>query len=366
MKLVAECSKAVAEAVRMSRPAVIAAYPITPQTHIVERLAEMVADGEFNCEFITVESEFAALSVVQGASARGVRTYSATSSQGLALMHEVLHATSGLRLPIVMNVANRALSAPINIWNDHSDSMAARDTGWLQLHSENPQEALDLTLQAFRIAEDPKVSLPAMVCLDGFILTHVLEPVDLPTQDQVDKLIPKFKPNVILDPDNPVTIGPIAYPDTYMDFKADQDEAMRYSEKIIDETQKKFEKIFGRKYSRVETYNLDKSDTAVMAMGSLVGTLKEFSDENNVGVIKVGAFRPFPTDLLRKCTKDLSKIIVLDKALSFGSFPPLFGEVSAALYGSGIKLQSSICGLGGRDVTFDHIKQALEGKEWLF
>lgn len=365
MRKVIEGSHAVAEAVKLCKPLVVAAYPITPQTHIVERIADFVADGDMKCEYVPVESEFAALSVVQGASARGVRVYSSTSSQGLALMHEALHATSGLRLPVVMNVANRALSAPINIWNDQSDSMAQRDTGWLQFYVENAQEAFDHTVIAYRVAEDPRVSLPAMVGMDGFILTHSVEPADIPSQAQVDKFLPPFKPNIRLDPDAPLTIGPIAFPDSYMEMKYDQQQVTLDSLKVIEQSNKEFGKVFGRKYSPVETYNLDKSDTAILAIGSVVGTLKDFSDKNKVGVIHLRLFRPFPIELLKKTLAKVNKLIVLEKAVSYGSYAPVFTEVATAMYGSGMKLQSSICGLGGRDVTFNHIKAALGGKQWL-
>lgn len=221
-----EVSLAVSEAVKMARVDAVAAYPITPQTHIVEELSQMVADGDLDADFIMVESEHSAMSACCGTSAVGARTFTATAAQGLALMHEILFIASGLRLPIVMAIANRALSAPISIWGDHSDVMAERDTGWIQFFAETGQEAFDLTIQAFKIAEDKRVLTPAAVNLDGFTLSHVIEPFDMPDQEEVDAFLPTFEPQVILDPDNPVTMGPVGFPEIYTEIKKQQNEAL--------------------------------------------------------------------------------------------------------------------------------------------
>ncbi|HIH44050.1 MAG TPA: pyruvate ferredoxin oxidoreductase, partial [Candidatus Methanoperedenaceae archaeon] len=269
MKVV-EGSCAVAHAVKVCRPNVISAYPITPQTHIVEHLSQFTADGEIpNCTSINVESEFSALSALVGASAAGARSYSATTSQGLALMHEVLFNASGMRLPMVMTVANRALSAPINIWNDQQDSIAQRDAGWIQLYAENVQEAADMTPQAYKIAEDRDVLLPVMVCMDGFILTHVYEPVVLLEQNITDEFLPRYAPEFVLDPKKPMSFGAFADPGTYTEFRYRQEKAMSVALKKIEEVANEFRDVYGRYYGGlIDGYALDDAEIVIMAMGS--------------------------------------------------------------------------------------------------
>ncbi|MEA3229610.1 MAG: pyruvate ferredoxin oxidoreductase, partial [archaeon] len=281
---VIEGSMAVAEAVRLCNPDVIAAYPITPQTHIVEYLAKMSADGTLKSKHIEVESEFSAISAVTGASAAGSRAYTASSSQGIALMHEVLFATAGMRLPVVMNIVNRALSAPINIWNDHQDTISERDSGWIQLYAETSQEVMDLTIQAFKIAEHKKVLLPIMICLDGFFISHTFEPVDIPDQKKVDRFLPKYRPDhAYLDPEKPMTQGPFAFPKPYIESRKDLSDAIDGSAEIIKAVSKDFRKHFGRQNGNglIETYNLKGKKTAMVTLGSLAGTVKEASDRND-------------------------------------------------------------------------------------
>ncbi|MCL7413067.1 MAG: pyruvate ferredoxin oxidoreductase, partial [ANME-2 cluster archaeon] len=304
---VVEGSYAVAHAVKVCKPNVISAYPITPQTHIVEDLSQFMADGEIpNCEYINVESEFSAISTLVGASVAGARTYSSTTSQGLELMHEVLFNTSGMRLPIVMTVANRAVSAPINIWNDHQDSISQRDTGWMQLFAEDTQEAADMTAQAYKVAEDKNVMLPAMVCMDGFILSHVYEPVILLEQDLTDEYLPGFEPEHILDPANPKTFGAFADPSTYTEFRYLQQKGMDTALEKIGKAADDFNRIFGRYYGGlIDTYESEDAEILIMAMGSVVGTIKDVIDRARsegvkVGLVKVRSFRPFPVDVIRK------------------------------------------------------------------
>lgn len=372
MKKVIECSMAIAEAVKLCKPLVIPMYPITPQTHIVERLADLISDGKLDAEMIHVESEHSAISAAIGSVASGVRTFTATASQGLALMHEVLFIASGMRLPIVMAVANRALSAPINIWNDHQDSISERDCGWIQLYVESSQEAVDTIIQAFKIAEDGKVLLPIMVCLDGFTLSHVFEQVDIPEQKKVDKFLPKYKPLFTLDPKKPVTMGPIGYPNVYMQFRKDLQDAIINSKSIIKKTNNDFRNIFGRSYGDglIETYKITDAEYAIIGMGTLCGTTKVVVDElrskgEKVGLIKLKCFRPFPKDELVKVTNNLKRIAVLDRNISLGNDGALFTEVKAILSNKNIK--GYIIGLGGKDITKDHIKEALKmgKKKWL-
>jgi len=373
---VIEASMAVAIGTKLCEPAVIPMYPITPQTHIVERLADFINDGELNTEMIHVESEHAAISAAIGSSAMGVRTFTATASQGLALMHEVLHIVSGMRLPVVMAVANRALSAPINIWNDHQDSVSARDTGWIQLYVETAQEALDTVIMGFKIAEDHKVLLPVMVCIDGFTLSHVYEPVDIPLQAQVRRFLPKIKPVHTLDPKKPVTMGPVGFPNSFMEFKKQEQDAMLGSKKIIKKAHADFAKQFKRKYAdgMLEGYKLAGAETAIVAMGTIVSTARVVVDEmrkegKKVGLIKVKCFRPFPDDELRHMTRKLKRLAVVDRDISLGQEGALASDIKSALYGSKIKVKGFIAGLGGRDVTPKDIRYMLSRKdtkqEWI-
>ncbi|AEA46813.1 2-ketoisovalerate ferredoxin oxidoreductase subunit alpha [Archaeoglobus veneficus] len=363
--VVQEGSHSIAEAVALCRPDVIAAFPITPQTHIVERLAELVANGTLDAEFVNVESEHSALSLIAGAEACGMRTYTATSSQGLALMHEVLHAVSGMRLPVVMTVANRALSAPLNIWNDHSDSMSQRDTSWMQFYAESVQEAVDLTIQAYRIAESSDVMLPAMICMDGYVLTHTYEPVILPDRALVDEFLPPYEPEYRLDPENPMTFGVYALPSDYMEFKWEQQKAMENAKRRIIRANREYRKMFGRTYGNglIETYNMDGAEVALIAMGSICGTIKEAIEHmNGVGLVRLRTYRPFPFDELRNTLKDVETVVVIDRAFSYGFEGPLFSEVKAALYtmDSRPKVCNFVVGLGGRDTRIADVEEIVE------
>jgi pyruvate ferredoxin oxidoreductase alpha subunit len=361
-----EGSIAVAEAARLCRPDVVSAYPITPQTHIVEALAEMVADCKLDAEYITVESEFSALSACLGAVAAGSRAYSATTSQGLFLMFEVCFNLAGMRLPMVMTVANRAVSAPISIWNDQQDSISLRDSGWIQFYAEDNQEAADLHYLAYKVAEDHQVLLPAMVCFDGFILTHTYEPVDMPTQEQVDAYLPKFVPHEKLDAQDPISFGMLATPDYYMEFRYANDQALQRSKEKIREAGKEFGAKFGRDYSAfVEGYRLEDAETVIVALGSLCGTVKEAIDEmraagKQVGLLKIRVFRPFPGQELAAALKGAKRIAVLDKNISLGSKGAVALEVKDALYGSGIPVLDYIVGLGGRDIRKRDIARIVE------
>ncbi len=378
MKEVVEASIAVAKAVKLCRVKVCPMYPITPSTHIPEKIAEFIFNGEMDAEMIHVESEHSAASAMIGSVATGVRSFTATSSQGLALMFEILPILSGMRLPCVMTVANRALSAPINIWNDHSDSVSARDQGWIQLWVESSQEALDATIQAFKISEHKDVLLPAMVNLDGFTLSHVWEPVDVPEQEKVDKFLPEFKPRDILDPENPKTFGPIGFPTHFMEFKQMQQKAMEKAEEVISEVNSEYKKRFGMGYGNglIETYKADDAEYALIGMGSLCGTARVVVDKLRknglkAGLIRIRSLRPFPKKDLQKDAENLKGIAVIDRHISLGYEGPLYTDVKSALFGSDIKINSYIGGLGGRDITLQHIERTFNdlknGKEggWL-
>jgi pyruvate ferredoxin oxidoreductase alpha subunit len=362
MMHITEGSHAVAEAVRLCRPQVISAYPITPQTHIVEALAEIVADCQLDAEYITVENELSALSACVGASAAGSRTYSATTSQGLALMFEVCFNAAGMRLPIVMSIANRALGAPLSIWNDQQDSISLRDSGWLQFYAEDNQEATDLHFLAYRVAEDHSVLLPALVCFDGFILSHTYEPVDMITQEDADRFLPKFSPYERLDAADPISFGMYATPDYYLEFRYEMDRVLKQSKEIIHNAGKEFGSMFGRDYSAmIEGYRLEDADTAIVAMGSICGTTKDSIDEmrdegKKVGLLKIRVYRPFPTEEVAKALSHVQRVAVLDKNISLGAKGAVALEVRDALYSSGIPVKDFIIGLGGRDVRKKDIK----------
>ncbi len=358
MKAFIEGSQAVAEAVRMIKPKVVCAYPITPQTHIVERLSVMVADGALKSEYVNVESEHSAASVVLGSTATGARSYTATSSQGLILMSEVLFNIAGMRLPVILTCVNRALSAPINIWNDHQDSMTIRDAGWMQFYAENNQESHDLHFLAYKIAENKDIMLPAMVCMDGFILSHGYEVVDLATQEQVDKYLPFYKPAYKLDPKEPLTMGLLGAPDVYMETRYAIQKTMEEALPIIEKEEAEFEKIFGRKASHiVEEYRLEDAEKVLVAMGSISGTIKDVVDSlrekgEKVGLLKIVCYRPFPEERVYKALKSAKKIGVIDKAISLGSSGPLHLEIAALMQSKGESkpVSSFIAGLGGRDI----------------
>ena len=360
-----EGSKAVADTVAACRPQVICAYPISPQTHIVEGLSQLVKNGTLeNCEFINVESEFAAMSVAIGASATGARTYTATASQGLLYMVEAVYNASGLGLPIVMTVANRAIGAPINIWNDHSDSMSQRDSGWIQIYAETNQEAADLHVQAFKIAEE--LSLPVMVCMDGFILTHAYERVDIPEQNQVDRFLPAFKPRQVLDPSNPVSIGAMVGPEAFTEVKYMAHKKTQLALDVIPRVAHEFQEVFGRSTGGlIRGYKLDGAQTIVIALGSVLGTIKDVVDEMvaadiAIGVLGIIAFRPFPTEAVRAALSHAKRVIVLEKAFQVGIGGIVIENVRASLRGTATKDYTLIAGLGGRPITKQSLRKFLD------
>lgn len=351
-----EGSHAVAEAVALCRPEVICAYPISPQTHIVEGIGAMVKAGELkDCEFINVESEFAAMSVAIGASAAGARAYTATASQGLLFMAEAVYNASGLGLPIVMTVANRAIGAPINIWNDHSDSLSQRDCGWIQLFAETNQEALDLHIQAFKLAEE--LSLPVMVCMDGFILTHAYERVDMPTQAQVDAFLPPYEPRQVLDPADPVSIGAMVGPEAFMEVRYLAHAKQMQALERIPQLAQEFKDVFGRDTGGLtHTYRTEDADTIVVAMGSVLGTIKDTVDEmrdagDNVGVLGITSYRPFPLAAVRSALQQAKRVVVLEKSLAVGIGGILSTDVRMALSGIHLHGYTVVAGLGGRAIT---------------
>jgi pyruvate ferredoxin oxidoreductase alpha subunit len=359
-----EVSIAVADAVRLANADVVAAYPITPQTHIVEHLAELVADGELDAEYIPVESEHSAMSACLGSAAAGGRTFTATSSQGLALMNEVIYVAAPMRLPIVMAVANRAMSAPLSIWPDHSDIMSVRDTGWIQIITENGQQAVDNVICAFRIAEDQRVLLPVMFHLDGFTLTHVVEPIIFPEQEAVNKFLPKNRFPLPLNPDRPVAMGEFAPPFIFTETKWAHEVALRNSKKVILQVWDEFNKAFGRKYLPIEKYQSEGTKVVIMTMGSAGETASVAIDElrgegMDVGQIRLRLWRPFPFEELREAVKDADILIVMDRAISFGGpGGPVASEVKAALYNQvkKPKIVSYVISLGGRDTTVSGFK----------
>lgn len=360
-----EGSHAVAEAVALSRPEVICAYPISPQTHIVEGLGELVKDGTLSpCEFINVESEFAAMSVAIGSSAAGARTYTATASQGLLFMAEAVYNASGLGLPIVMTVANRAIGAPINIWNDHSDSMSQRDCGWIQLFAESNQEALDLHIQAFKLGEE--LSMPVMVCMDGFILTHAYERVDMPEQAEVDAFLPPYEPRQVLDPSEPVSIGAMVGPEAFMEVRylahAKQLSALDAIPRIADEFKDRFGRASG---GLVRTYKTDDAETIVVALGSVLGTLKDTVDEMRAGGTKIGvlgiqSYRPFPMAAVRAALQHAKRVVVLEKSFSVGLGGIVSTDVRLAMAGIHVKGYTVVAGLGGRAITQASLHRTLK------
>lgn len=359
-----EVSIAMAEAVGQCDVDAIAAYPITPQTHVVEHLSELVADGVLDAEFIPVESEHSAMSACCGTAAVGARTFTATASQGLALMHEILFIASNMRLPIVMAVANRSLSGPISIWNDHSDVMSERDTGWIQIFVENGQEAYDHTIAAFRIAEDPRVSLPVAVNFDGFILSHMIEPIEMEDSDRVKAFLPRQKPLMKLDVDHPVSMGPVGMPEVYTEAKYVHEKVLRDSLKVIEEHWAAFEKEFGRGYNVVETYKADDAEIVLVTMGALSETAMTCVDGlreagQKVGLVKPRLFRPWPAEALTEQLKGRKAIGVVDRAISYGGpGGPVASEIKAMLYSAGaqVPLIEFVAGLGGRDVAPHHFE----------
>jgi len=364
MMEITEGSHAIADAVRLCRPQVVSAYPITPQTHIVEDLADFVANGRLDAEYITVDNELSALSACIGASAAGSRAYSATTSQGLALMFETCFNAAGMRLPIIMSIANRALGAPLSIWNDQQDSISLRDAGWLQFYAEDNQEATDLHFLAYKVAEDVKVQLPVFVCFDGFILSHTYEPIDMLSQEQVDKYLPKFDPAEKLDAKDPISFGMYATPDYYLEFRYEMDQAQKRAKDVIATYGKEFGTMFNRDYSAlVESYRLDDAETAIVAMGSVCGTVKDAIDEmrdtgKKVGLLRIRVFRPFPSEEIAKALSGVQRVAVLDKNISLGARGGATAtEVRDAMYGSTIPVKGYVLGLGGRDIRKRDIKE---------
>jgi len=369
-----EIAMAAAEAVALCRPDVIAAYPITPNTHIPEHLSEIVAEGHLDCEYLPVESEHSALSACTGASAAGARVFTATSSQGLLYMGEIVPIVPSMRLPVVMCLGNRAISGPINIWNDHSNVMAVRDMGWISMFASNGQETIDMCIQAFKIGEHADVMLPVFVNLDGFQLTHVVEAMMMPSQEEVDKFLPPRKPYAALHPDNVVSMGTLGLPDIYNEAKKAVDEAMINSKKVILKVWKEWEQMFGRKYEPVMSYKADGADTLMMTMGSMGETAQVAVDELRkegfkVGLLDLKLFRPFPVDEFKKAVKGVKNLIVIDRAVMHGgTAAPMGAEVKALLYDEAERpvISNEIIGLGGRDVRVEDFKnifkKAAKGK----
>ena len=363
-----EVSIAIAEAASACDVDCIAAYPITPQTHIVEHLSEIVADGELDAEFIPVESEHAAMSTCCGCSAAGARTFTATASQGLALMHEILFIAANLRLPIVMTVANRSLSGPISIWNDHSDVMTERDVGWIQVFAENGQEAADLVIQAHKMAEDKRVSLPVMVHFDGFILSHVIEPIEMLSRDEVQEFLPVFEPSHRLDVDNPVSMGPVGMPAVYTEAKMVAEAVLRDAYGPICETFREFGEKFGRTYEPVESYRTDDADVLFITMGGISETAMTWIDAKRdagekVGLVRFRLWRPLPVDDFKRAIAGAEVLSVVDRHFSPGGpGGPVAQEIKYMLYGEADapKLVESVAGLGGRDVTFEDFDKMLD------
>jgi len=358
-------SEAVAKAVIQSNVDFVSAYPITPQTIIVERLSDLVASGETKTKFVNVESEHSALSACVGACLTGGRVFTATSSQGLALMHEVLYLTSGLRCPIVMAVANRALSAPINIHGDHSDMMGSRDSGWIQLYVENAQEAYDWVMQAYRISEDERVALPFTVNMDGYVITHSVEPLALIDDDIVHKFLPPRQARYKLDVQNPITIGTLTLPDYYSEFKRQQEEAMRMAPEAFRETTEEFAQLTGRRYHNIVPYELENAKVAIVSLGSASGTVRWVARNLRkkglpVGALKISLYRPFPHEEVGNILEHVDVVVVLERALSLGSHcGPLANDVVCSLYNrSGQpRVLDVVAGLGGRDLSPENIEQ---------
>jgi pyruvate ferredoxin oxidoreductase alpha subunit len=356
---------AVAHAMRQIDPDVVPVYPITPQTPIIQGYARFVADGAAHGEIVNVESEHSAMSAAIGSALAGARTITATSSQGLALMAEVVYIAASMRAPIVMAVGNRALSGPINIHCDHSDSMLIRDSGVVQLFVENAQEAYDAMLLAPRVAEHPDVLLPVLVCQDGFTITHSAEPVELLPDEDVARFVGEYRvPHPLLDVARPTTQGPFAMPDYYYELRHQQVAAMAAALPVLDEVAEELEALTGRRFQAVERYRLDGARRAIVALGSTAGTVKDAVDElrdegEPVGLLRIGAFRPFPAAAVAEALAGVEDAIVLDRADSPGGAPPLYAEVAAALYGSGIRLRGHVYGLGGRDLRLRDVRGLL-------
>jgi len=366
-----EVSIAISHAVRLANADVVAAYPITPQTHIVEHLAELVADGELDADYVSVESEHSAISCCVGSSAAGARTFTATSSQGLALMHEILFICPALRVPIVMVVANRALSGPISIWNDHSDIMAERDIGWVQTFAENGQEAVDLTLHAFRVAEDHRVLLPMIVNIDGFTLSHFIEPIELPDPKLVARYLPDYEPLMRLDPDKPISMGPVGIPEVYTEARKAMDNVLVNSKAVVLDAWQEFADVFGRTYKPIESYRAEGAETILVTMGAIsetamttIDTLREAG--RKVGLVRIRLWRPFPFEEIREALSGARTVAVVDRAMSLGGpGGPVCSEIRSAFYETSRRphIFGYIAGLGGRDVTIETFTEIIDKAE---
>jgi pyruvate ferredoxin oxidoreductase alpha subunit len=373
-KMMLKGNESAAYAAKLAKVSVIPAYPITPSTLFPEKISEMVAEGEMDTLFLPVESEHSAMSAAIGAAATGVRTMTATASQGLAYMHEMLFIASGMRLPIVMAVGNRALSAPINIWADQQDSMVERDTGWLHFYTESNQEVLDLSLLAFKVSENDKVLLPTLVGLDAFVLTHTMEPVDVPEQEKVDVFLGKKQINyAVMDANKPSTFGAFVFPEHYIEFRYSQAVAMENAKKVIDDSFHEFEAKFGRKYEKVSEFMVDDADIVLLTMGSMTGTARESVRRMRekgikVGLIKITVFRPFPKEELEKILKKIKLLAVVDRNISIGFTGSIYSEIATIMYNEKTrpKIIDFIIGLGGRDIKIEHyeeiVKLALSNK----
>ena len=369
-----EVAIAAAEAAALCKFDVASVYPITPQSHVAEHLADIVNDGRVDASFITVESEHSALSSAMGASATGARVVTATSSQGLLYMGEVMPITSSMRLPIVMLIANRAISGPINIWNDHSDIMPMRDTGWISFFAENGQEVVDMTIQAFRVGEDRRVMLPVNVNMDGFQLTHMVEPIFFPDQEEVDRFLPEYVPYATLHPDRPVSMGTLGMPEIYAEAQKAKDVAVVNSIKVVKEVWKEWEKLFGRKYEPIQSYRTRDADVALVTMGSMGETAEIAVDALRkqgvkAGLLKIKLWRPFPFAELKKAVKGIRVLAVTDRACSFGGpGGPVCSEIRSALYEESVRpaIVNYLIGLGGRDVQaedfMEMVRRAAKGK----
>ena len=360
-----EGSHAVAEAVALCRPEVICAYPISPQTHIVEALSDMVRTRELApCEYLLVESEFAAMSAAIGASAAGARAYTATASQGLLYMAEALYNASGLGLPVVMTLANRAIGAPINIWNDHSDAMSQRDSGWIQLYAESNQAAVDLHVQAFKLAEE--LSLPVMVCMDGFVLTHAVEPLEIPSQEQVDAYLPVYTPRQVLDPEVPVTIGAMVGPEAFTEVRYLAHAKQMQALDLVPELAAEFAASFGRPSGGLlRRYRTEGAETILVALGSVLGTIEDVVDElrdegERIGALGITCFRPFPLDEIREALTGVTRVVVVERAFAVGIGGIVGQNVRLALAGLPSVVYDVVAGLGGRAITRRSLRNLVE------
>jgi pyruvate ferredoxin oxidoreductase alpha subunit len=366
MKKVITGDHAVALGAKLCRADVVPAYPITPQTLIIEHIADFVNDGEMDAKFLTMESEHSVMSAAAAASAAGARVFTATSSQGLAFMYEMLYATAPMRLPVVMANANRTLTAPPGIWCEYNDSMGVRDSGWLQVYVEDNQEALDMVIQSFRIAEDKRVLLPVMPCLDGFVLTHTVEPVDVPQQEDVDSFLPAYAPEITLDPARPALFGTLMLPEYIMELRRQTVGAVESAKKVIGEINDEFAEVFGRNYGgMIDTYKMEDAEAALVTMGTVTSTSREVVDElrkagKKVGIVKLRFFRPFPADELRKALSGVSAVGVFDRSISYHGGGPAFNEICCALYGMTVPVVNHLAGIGGRDVTREQIIKMFE------